>query len=87
MFEDQLAGIPSEPPRPTSLLPGLRVRSVIPLSALWVPLLFLGFFATVPLIFALEDRQTRLALGRSQTVAGTVGEVAGRDEHLGWRTG
>src|SRR5919109_797878 len=83
MFDEQLARIPPEPPRPLSLLPGLRLRSIVPLGILWLPAFFLLFFATVPVLLALENRQSRLMLGRSQTVAGTVLETAGRDDQSG----
>jgi hypothetical protein len=81
MFEDHLASIPQEPPRPVTLLPGLRLSSAVPPRTIALPLLFVLLFALMPLLFLLQDPEARLVLGRSETTTGTVLEVAQRDDY------
>ncbi len=76
MFENQLNSIPSEPPRSAKLLPGLSLRSAISRGSLLFPLAFVVFFSMMPLIFAFEDPNARLALGHVETVEAKVLDVA-----------
>lgn len=72
MFEEQFAHIPSEPPRLTEALPGLRLSAVVPKSALYLPLIFVAFFALIPLSIMNSDPAMRLALGSAKTLQGRV---------------
>jgi hypothetical protein len=71
MFETQLNQIPQNPPR-AELLPGLRMASVLPKSALLLPFFFLAFFAVIPLSVLHSDPAMRLALGPTKTSQGAV---------------
>jgi hypothetical protein len=71
MFDEELAAIPSDPPR-TGVLPGMRLGSAVPRSTLLVLLMFAVFFAFFPLAIMSSDPKMKLSLGPSQTTQGRV---------------
>jgi hypothetical protein len=72
MFEDQLAQIPTGPPRPLQLLPGLRFASAVSRSTLVLVLLLVSLFIFVPLSIERSDPAARLAWGPTRTTQGRV---------------
>jgi|GEM_PF-2890637 len=72
MFEDQLAHVPTDPPRRPETLPGLRPSAVVPRSALFLPLVFVALFAFFPLSILISAPTMRLALGVGKTSQGRV---------------
>jgi hypothetical protein len=72
MFDNLLAQLPTTPPRPPRTLPGLRISSVVPRSALLLPIVFVAFFALVPLSVMRSDPAMRLALGPTQNSQGRI---------------
>jgi len=71
MFDEELATIPSNPPR-TGVLPGMRLGAAVPRSTLLLLLVFAAFFAFFPLAIMSSDPKMRLSLGPSQTTEGRV---------------
>jgi hypothetical protein len=65
MFDEELAGIPAQPPR-KHLLPGLRLRAAIPREMLGLMLIFLIVATFVPLSIFLSDMQMSLDQGPSR---------------------
>jgi hypothetical protein len=72
MFEEQLRSLPPDPPRPVAALPGLAFRRAVPGMALVFPVIFLIFFATVPLSLIQSDPTLRFALSKTATITGHV---------------
>jgi hypothetical protein len=72
MFEEEFAKLPVAAPRPVQSLPGLSLRGAIPKAALFLPLIFLAFFAFIPLSIMHADPAMRLALGPTDTAQGHV---------------
>ena len=75
MFEKQLAQFPQTPPRALQALPGLRIAAVVPKAAMFVPLMFVLFFVSVPLSILHSDPAMRLSWGPSRNVSGVVVSV------------
>lgn len=72
MFDDQFAQLPSNPPRRPATLPGLRFAAAVSRSALVLPLVFVCFFALIPISISISDPALRLAMGPTRTVQGRV---------------
>ena len=83
MFEKQLAQFPQTPPRALQALPGLRIAAVVPKAAMFVPLMFVLFFVSVPLSILHSDPAMRLSWGPSRNVSGVVVDVYKRQSR--WR--
>ena len=80
MFEDQLGQLATDPPRRPDLLPGLRYSAIVPRGALLFLVIFVAFFAIVPLTIMRSDPMMRLELGASRTAPArvlTATDVAG----------
>lgn len=76
MFEEQFKNIPTEPPRPLELLPGLKLGAQVPKSILSLILMFAIFFTFIPLSIMFEDPHARLSLGPSKTTSAQVVSVS-----------
>ena len=72
MFDEEFAKLPAEAPRRVEGLPGLRLRGAIPTSAIILPLIFVGFFLTIPLSIMNADPAMRLAMGPTESTQGRV---------------
>ena len=75
MFDEELATIPSNPPR-TGVLPGMRLSTAVPRSTLLLLLAFVVFFANFPLAIMSSDPKMKLSLGPSRTTEGRVLDVS-----------
>ena len=71
MFEEELAGIPTHPPR-TGVLPGMRLSGAVPRSTLILLIAFVGFFAAMPLAIMNSDPKAKLGMGPSRTAQGRI---------------
>src|SRR5262249_50541832 len=71
MFDDQLASVPANPPRP-GYLPGMRLRAALPRSTLLLLLALVLLFAVFPLSIISTDPKARLNFGPSSTSEGRV---------------
>ena len=74
MFDDELARIPTDPPR-VDPLPGMRLGADVPREALTLLVPFVAFFLLFPLMIIDVDPMARLQLGPSRTVKGHVVSV------------
>jgi hypothetical protein len=71
MFEDELAAVVAQPPRP-GVLPGMRLSSAIPRSTLILLVAFMLFFGAFPLSIMSADPRARLDLGPNRVAEGRV---------------
>ena len=71
MFDDLLAGLPADPPRPLDLLPGLRLRTAMS-PVLLMPFGFILFFFVMMWSVVSTEPQFHLMLGKTATDEGTV---------------
>jgi hypothetical protein len=76
MFEERFARIPTDPPRRAELLPGLRLTAIVPRTALFLPLMFVGVFALIPLSIMNSDPAMKLAMRPTHIAQGHVVSVA-----------
>ncbi len=79
MFDDELAGIPAQPPR-AGVLPGMRLSAAIPRSTAILLIGLVVLFAIFPLSIMSADPKAKLGLGPSHTAQGrvlSVGDVSG----------
>lgn len=79
MFDDELAKVPTQPPRSLTLLPGLRVRSVFSGISLSGPLTIISFFSLFPLLILFSGPEGRLAFGNTGLAQGRVIKVSNSD--------
>jgi hypothetical protein len=75
MFEQQLTQFPQNPPRALHALPGLRVAAMVPKTALFLPLIFVRFFFSMPFSILHSNPGMRLSWGPSRNVSGVVVSV------------
>lgn len=75
MFDDEFERIPARPPR-AGKLPGMRLGAAIPRSTLTLLIVFVAFFALVPLSIINADPRARLQLGPTGTAEGRVLSVS-----------
>jgi hypothetical protein len=76
MYDDIFAMVPAEPPRRTTLLPGLRLGAIVSRSTLLLPLAFFVLFAFIPFSILQSDPKMRLALGTSGNASGRIVNVS-----------
>ncbi|HTY98262.1 MAG TPA: DUF3592 domain-containing protein [Rhodocyclaceae bacterium] len=76
MFEEQIARIPSHPPRQVSDLPGLKWTSVASRAGLVLPVALVLLFGLMPLLMFSSEPHGRLALGHAEVVEGRVVSVS-----------
>jgi hypothetical protein len=71
MFDDELAAIPTQPPR-TGVLPGMRIGAAVPKSTLLLLLAFFVLITALPLSIISTDPKMRLGIGPSGMAQGRV---------------
>jgi hypothetical protein len=79
MFEDEIASIPTRPPR-EGLLPGMRFSAAIPLTTPILIIIFVAILSLTPILMMMNDPKMRLELGPARTVEArvlTVRDVSG----------
>ena len=76
MFDDQISNLPSDPPRSPALLPGLRLRSMLPRGTL-TPFAILALLALAIIPVMLPHPSRKFSSANSKVVNGTVVKIAG----------